>query len=497
MFTKTKGVIAAGNWHTANAGKIIMENGGNVFDAVVAACFASFVTEAGLTSFGGSGFLLAQQTNKEAVLYDFFSKTPLHKRPTNEIEFYPVNFDFDGAIQEYFIGLGSMTVPGCPIGMFQIHKDLGRMPFNEVLQPAIDMANNGIEVSKYMGFINTIVQPVWERLPAESVHFKKEGALLKNGDTQYYKSIGNTLEYIAKNGIREIYEGEIAQTVAKDCLENGGHLTTDDFINYSIDKLKPLQFVYGGKTILTNPTPSLGGSLIQLGLQLLSEKTDSNKNNNLVEVMRDVNTMRAAGLDKDIKAKGLSAAVETLNMFGNTTHISVIDDKGNAASTTTTLGEGAGYIPKNAGFMLNNMLGEADLMPEGFHNWKPNSKISSMMAPTMIYGKNGVEAALGSGGSNRIRTAILQVINNLVSEGLPAKQAVEAARVHLEFGTLQAEPIEDENTLKNIPLINDEQLNIWSKKRMFFGGVHTVTSKDGEIDGAGDSRRDGVVLFSK
>jgi len=497
MFTKTKGVIAAGNWHTANAGQQILQQGGNVFDAVVAASFASFVTESGLTSLGGSGFLLAQQANTEAILYDFFSKTPLKKRPTNEIDFYPIEFDFDGAMQEYHIGLGTLTVPGCAKGLFQIHNELGSMPFKEVLQPAIEMANNGIKVTKYMEFIFKVVAPVWNGLPNESIHFKNGDKLMAEGETLNYKSLGSTLDFIAQNGIREIYEGEIASTIAKDCLENGGHLTKQDFENYEVDKLKPLQFQFGDKTILTNPPPSLGGSLIQLGLQLLAEKTGGNSFQNKVDVMREINEMRKAGLDKEIKNKGLSRAMGSLNMLGNTTHISVMDDKGNAASTTTTIGEGSGYIPKNAGFMINNMLGEADLMPEGFHNWKEDSKISSMMAPTLIFGKKGVEAALGSGGSNRIRTAIMQVIDNLISKGMSTKEAVEASRMHLEFGTLQAEPIEDESLLKNIQLQNEEQLNIWSQKRMFFGGVHTVSKTNGQLDGAGDSRREGTVLFSE
>jgi len=147
--------------------------------------------------------------------------------------------------------------------------------------------------------------------------------------------------------------------------------------------------------------------------------------------------------------------------------------------------------------MINNILGEADLLPEGFHNWTCNQRVSSMMSPSLVLGKGGVEAALGSGGSNRIRTAIMQVIQNMVKYKMSAREAVEYPRMHLEFGKLEIEPGLEEETIKSIELMGDEQLNIWKEKAMFFGGVHCATrSEKGDLDGSGDSRREGTVLLS-
>lgn len=498
MFQKTKGVIAAGNKYTAQAGIDIMQSGGNVFDATVAACFTSFITEPTLTSAGGCGFFLAQTDNRKPILYDFFSQTPLQKRPVEEINFFPIDFNFSGAVQEFHIGLGSMTVPGNIKGLFEIQQQLGRLPFKEVLQPAIEIGRNGYQFSAFSEKVAKMVMPVWAHANEEDFFFKRTDKLLVEGETAYAKKIADSFEYFAKNGIREFYEGEIAQKITKDNLEKGGYLTLEDFTNYHIIERQPISFNYQDKTILTNPPPSLGGSLIELSLQLSDQNETGQRNwKAMVNTMRDINQQRKAGLDKIIRSKGLTESAETINMLGNTTHISVIDEDGNAASTTTTHGEGSGYCASGTGIMINNILGEADLLPEGFHNWTCNQRVSSMMSPSLLLGKNGVEAALGSGGSNRIRTAIMQVIQNMVKYKMSAKEAVEFPRMHLEFGKLEVEPGFKEEALKNIELVDEEVLNVWKEKAMFFGGVHCATRNEkGVLNGSGDSRREGTVLLS-
>lgn len=496
MFQKTKGVIAAGNKYTAEAGKRVMESGGNIFDAVVAACFTSFVTEPTLTSAGGSGFLLSHNNGK-TLLYDFFSQTPLNKRPVEELNFFPIDFDFGGTIQEFHIGLGAMSVPGNIKGLHQLHKNLGRLPFKEVLQPAIETAKNGYHFSSYTAMLAKMVLPIWENTADEDFFFKVNGQLLKEGEIAYATKMADAFEYFANNGIREFYEGEIAKNIANDCRDKGGYLKLEDFLNYEVIVREPVQFNYHGKTIFTNPPPSLGGSLIEIGLKMMSNNEAVDQTLNLlVQTMRSINKKRKQGLDKEIMAKGLQP-VDTLNVLGNTTHISIIDDKGNAVSTTTTHGEGSGYCARGTGIIINNILGEADLMPDGFHNWPCNKRIASMMSPTIVLGKNGIEAALGSGGSNRIRTAIMQVIENLVKHKMTVSEAVSHPRMHLEFDKLEIEPGFSESELATIKLLDNETMNRWKNKAMFFGGVHCATVKEnGELDGSGDERREGTVLFS-
>ena len=183
-----------------------------------------------------------------------------------------------------------------------------------------------------------------------------------------------------------------------------------------------------------------------------------------------------------------------VNCYRGTTQISVADANGNLASMTLSNGEGSGYVLPGTGIMLNNMLGEEDINPYGFHLWPENRRIASMMAPTLMLSGNGMSVATGSGGSNRIRSAILQVLVNLIDFGMDVDRAVEFPRLHLEQETLNLE--------HQIALCDHEKLNgcfseikLWPDKNLFFGGAHTVMrSASGELFGKGDSRRGGACI---
>ncbi|MCH7958288.1 MAG: gamma-glutamyltransferase, partial [Proteobacteria bacterium] len=178
-----------------------------------------------------------------------------------------------------------------------------------------------------------------------------------------------------------------------------------------------------------------------------------------------------------------------------TTHISVIDAAGNTASLSVSNGEGSGYLVPGTGIMLNNLLGEDDINPHGFHRWPVDQRMCSMMAPTVLVQADGATVALGSGGSNRIRTAILQVLLNLLEFGMSIEDAVARPRIHFENDLLSIEDGFDPDPLaavsKTFP--NTE---VWEEKNLFFGGVHAVRfdAGGGRFDGAGDLRRGGVAL---
>jgi len=271
---------------------------------------------------------------------------------------------------------------------------------------------------------------------------------------------------------------------------------------------------YRGNTFLTNPPPSSGGALIAFALELLSQVDLAAIGFGtplhlqiLTEVMRLTNEARKDGYDANIYQTNVAQRflatehlapyqhqlTRTVNQWGNTTHISVIDGEGNAASVTTTSGEGSSYIIPGTGIMLNNILGEEDLNPQGFHQWQPNRRISSMMAPTLVLKDSQPEIVLGSGGSNRIRTAILQVISNIVDFQMPVATAVNSPRIHWENRVLSIEPGFNQQAISTSAHPCDRVV-LWKRKNMFFGGVHTVREiSPGFIEGAGDQRREGAV----
>ncbi len=179
-----------------------------------------------------------------------------------------------------------------------------------------------------------------------------------------------------------------------------------------------------------------------------------------------------------------------------TTHISVADAEGNIASLTASNGEGCSYVLPGTGIMLNNMLGEEDLNPGGFNRWKKGARLASMMSPAVVEQADGTRFALGSGGSNRIRSAITQVLVNLLDFDMTPEQAVAAPRIHLEGDMLSLEPGFSEDPWPRFESAAPKT-HLWPEKNLFFGGVHTVSVKPGGIfDGAGDPRRGGVVAYA-
>jgi len=183
--------------------------------------------------------------------------------------------------------------------------------------------------------------------------------------------------------------------------------------------------------------------------------------------------------------------------WGSTSHFNIIDEHGNAISSTFSNGEGCGFMIPETAIMMNNMLGEAALLPNGFHSWEPNQRLSSMMAPTLVTDVNGqVEIAIGTGGASRIPAAIVQVLHNLIDLGLNVEEAVHHPRIHCQDGVLNIEAgwsgqyWEEDESLKEVVQ--------WDEPSMFFGGVHTIVrSSNGELQGVGDGRREGYLLELK
>ena len=173
---------------------------------------------------------------------------------------------------------------------------------------------------------------------------------------------------------------------------------------------------------------------------------------------------------------------------GGTTHVSVSDRAGNAASLSLSNGEGSGYVVPGTGVMLNNMLGEDDLHPGGFHVQPPGTRVGSMMSPTLVLEGDSVRLVVGSGGSKRIRSAILQVVTGLLDAGLSLRAAVEAPRQHWDGEQLQVEPGIPANVLAALEA--RWRVNPWKERNLYFGGVHAVVPG---VEAAADPRREGAA----
>jgi gamma-glutamyltranspeptidase/glutathione hydrolase len=500
-----KSIVATGHELVSGAAAEILRGGGNAFDAAVAAGFAGAVAEQTLTSLGGGGFLLARTADNHKVareiFFDFFVDTP-GRGLTSEVDphFFPVTVDFGGSEQDFNIGLGSVAVPGILKGLLHVHERLGRMDLADVLFPAITLAK-GHELNEFQAGFLHLLHPIMTMTETGRNLYEPGGTYLQPHDNLVNSEMAAFLEQVARDRGESFYRGEIAKKIDVDMREGQGLLTYEDLAAYQVIERKPLAAQFRGRTLLTGPPPSLGGSLIALSLALLEEMEVPSSWGSAkhllrttgfmqeVEFLRDQGICTPEALTGYITEGKIPDSTERIRLFSRgTTHISIADHEGNVASMTCSNGEGSGYFAPCSGVMLNNMMGEDDLHPDGFHSAPAGVRVGSMMSPSVLLNNGEVELVIGSGGSKRIRTAITQVLTQIVDFKRDPELAVQSPRLHFDGEVLQIEPGFDAVALA--ALKKKVAVNIWQEKSMYFGGVHVVIP--GEV-GIGDHRRGGSV----
>ena len=211
-----KGVVAAGHKVTCEAAAEVLHEGGNAFDAAIAAMATASVPEFVFSSLGGGGFLMARPaSSSKAICYDFFAQTPGVKRREDEIEFYAIDADFGPATQEFHIGAGAAAVPGMVQGLYSIHEDLGSVPMTRLFEPAILAARDGVTITDLHAYLYTIVAPILTASESSRQYFSPRGKLLCAGDVYRNAEIADTLDCLAREGPRLFTEGEVAQAIAE------------------------------------------------------------------------------------------------------------------------------------------------------------------------------------------------------------------------------------------------------------------------------------------
>ncbi len=489
-----KAVVATGHPEVSAAAAEVLKEGGNAFDAAVAAGFAGAVAESGPTSLGGGGFLLARTSGangeSEEILFDFFVDTPGLGLDNNDLEphFFPVTIHFPGSDQDFNVGLGSVAVPANLKGYLHVHHRLGQLPLEAILKPAIRLAREGLEINASQSCFYGLLKPILTLTAEGRKLYAPEGKYLLKGDRISNPDLADFMEKLPEDKGESFYHGAIAHAIAEDMRKGQGLLTIDDLAAYEVIERSPLAVDYRGYTFLTNPFPSLGGSLIAVALSLMSEESPET-----VEWGSPEFALRTAARMLEVERIRKLPQNEIENHMRHftrgTTQVSIADSYGNVASMTTSNGEGSGYIAPGTGIMLNNMMGEDDLHPQGFHASPPGQRVASMMSPSILLNDGDAKLVIGSGGSKRIRTAITQVLSSIIDYNIPIQEAVIAPRIHWDEEIMQMEPGFSEEVIaamkKNWPV------NIWQDLDLYFGGVHTVIPGD---SGGGDPRRGGAVV---
>jgi gamma-glutamyltranspeptidase / glutathione hydrolase len=512
-----RGVVAAGHPLTAEAGANVLREGGNAVDAAVASVLTSFAVESPLTGFGAGGFMLVTPTGAEPVLIDFFVQAPGLGGVARASELEPIDVYFDQTPQTFNVGAASCGVPGTPAGLARALERFGSVPLAELVKPAIELAHGGAPLNAQQAYIFHILTPILTRYAEGAALYAPQGAILTEGDSFRFPELAEALDRYGADGPEPFYTGEVGEALTGWVAEQGGTLSREDMAAYEAVEREPVRAAFRGTDVLTNPPPSSGGILIAFCLALLERLGDAGIEAT-VAVMRAAQESRGErfqeGLYEEgfaelfLDPEGLDETASRLrdslppggaapgDALGSTTHLAVLDSDGMCASVTCSNGTGSGVIVPGTGVHLNNMLGEQDLNPLGFHLTPPGRRMPSMMAPTVVMRGGEVVAGLGSAGSNRIRSAIVQTVLRLVAEGMTAADAVRAPRVHFEDDAVQAEPGIDEAALVRL---EEQGLTVarWQRPNLYFGGVQAVArdQASGRLEGGGDPRRGGAVVL--
>lgn len=477
-YKKIKGSLASGHKKTTEAGTEVLLAGGNIFDACVASAFAAPIAEPLLTSIAGGGLLMAKTPNK-VQSYDFFVNYPglsgLSERP-----FDLLTVNFSGGSQDFHIGPSTLAVPGNLIGLIITHHEKGRIPFKEVITPALEMAKNGIKVTKTQNMTFDLLEPLLSKSKEGKSLFYPNGKRIQTDDTFKNLPYSNFLEQLRKlenfdqlmSFVKTNFYGLILES-----MKGRSHISKKDLDDYQVKINTPITGHCLGKEFYSCPLPSLGGKAVfEILTKFLEDPLpQSYLSNEFIRQMGIVfQNFENTHKDEFFK-KG-------------TTHISGLDELGNACSLSMTNGEGCGEFISGTGIMLNNMLGEDDLCSPDINDWKPGERLGSMMAPLIIHDpKDPMDTiVLGAGGSKRIRSSLTLIALLINGYGMSLEEAIQYPRINFDGNSFQIEPGFKEESLNILSEL--APINVWQEQDFYFGGVHGVR---GLNSAWGDQRRDG------
>jgi gamma-glutamyltranspeptidase/glutathione hydrolase len=459
--------VAAGHPATAEAGLRILEEGGSAADAAVAASLASCVAETVMTGLAGGGHAIwfDGQTG-EARLLDFFVTVP---RPHTDRALAPledIGIPFGNEIVHYQVGIASCAVPGVPAGLGELWKRHGRLGWERLVEPALELARGGVAMPSAHAECLAMLSPVMTLREGARI-YAPGGELLHAGDRLEQQGLARALELLRDEGARSFYDGTIAEVLVALMQEREGPVSREDLEAYEPIWLAPVEAEYLGNRVLTR------GGLSQLVTTLSALPS--------LRGMRPAE--RVLTLARVLEARPYSGHGERI---GDTTNLVAVDADGNACSLTTSLGLGSGDFLPGLDVHLNSMLGEVDLH---IRPLEPGARMESMMSPVLILDENGLAIAAGSAGGTRLRPALVQVLSGILDEGLAPQEAVDRPRLHSAGEIVRIEPGFEDEALAALEEAGYD-VRRFDALHHYFGGV-SLLARSG---GAADPRRSGAAL---
>ncbi|EJD6111571.1 gamma-glutamyltransferase [Morganella morganii] len=469
------GMVVSSQHLASQAGADILKAGGNAVDAAVAVGYAQAVVNPCCGNIGGGGFMTLHLADGKNIFINFRETAPA----SASADMY---LDKDGNLikDASLYGYLAAGVPGTVKGLDYALEKYGTMKREQVMAPAIKLARDGFILTRAdTDVLDTTTARFKQDPEAARIFLKPDGSAFQPGDRLIQSDLANTLERIAKEGPPAFYEGDIPQIVEKASQAGGGKLTAKDFADYTISEVAPVTCTYRGYEFISAPPPSSGGVTICQTLNILEGYdlkamgfNSADYIHTLTEAMRhsymDRNTFLgdpafvknptekltskayAEELRKEIIPGKATPSAQVQPGTGphekpETTHYSVVDNKGNAVSTTYTINGrfGAVVIPPGTGFFLNDemddfttKIGEKNMygLVQGERNAiAPGKRPLSSMSPTIVTKDGKIFLVLGSPGGSRIISITLQTALNIIDHGMAPQEAVNAPRIHHQW----------------------------------------------------------------
>ncbi len=469
------GMVVSASELASKVGVKILRRGGNAVDAAVAVGFALAVTYPGAGNIGGGGFMVIHLNNGKNITFDYREKAPL---TAFKDMFIDKNGDFDISLSSE--GITSAGVPGSVAGLLAALKKYGTMTLAEVIQPAINLAEDGFPLDYSLAGSFKGAMDVFKKYKSSYKKFSKNGEFYEEGDIWKQPDLAKTLKLIKENGRDGFYKGEVAELIAAQVKKLGGYISLEDLAKYEPVEREPVTGTYRGYKIISMPPPSSGGIALIEMLNIL-ENYHFNKNewgssgyiHKLAETMKYAYADRTVHLgDADfypVPEKGLISKAYAKSIFekikdsatpsseisagepsdysesDETTHYSVYDQYGNAVSVTTTINSwfGSKIVVAGAGFLLNNEMDDFSAKPgvpnqfglrgSEANSIQPEKRMLSSMTPTIVLKDDKPYIIIGSPGGSTIITVVLQVVMNCIDFGMDIQQAIDAPRIHHQW----------------------------------------------------------------
>ena len=482
--------ISGGHETTVEIAEMILNEGGNAFDAAIAAHLTMYLTEPCMASAGAGGFALCYRESDGVRMLDFFTQTPRNKEDLLNRDFESIVVNFGNETEEFHIGMASIAAPGSVAALFELHKNYASMPFREIAAPVKDLARRGVPLNTFQSIDLGLLEVVFERDPSVKDIFFKDGRILGEGENLFMPHLEDFIDFLIDEGVDGFYKGQIGAQVDKDSRERGGYIRREDFENYRCNWRDVIVLEHLGKQIIVPNGPSVGGAIMGLLFKLQRENKhdwirsilDFKKRKYTLKQIENAFNSNFPQLDYSLNS-GPSAN-------NGTSHFNIMDGDRNAIALTCTIGEGCGYFVPGTNMQMNNMMGESFLLPEGFHNWQKDVRLNSMMTPTMVLDAQGaIEFLCGSGGAGRIPYMIAQMLEYVYLKNMSLEEAMHASRVYYHNNIIQFETGYE----AEIPASMDSKE--WMEQSLFYGGVHSIQiDGDGSMRAMGDPRRYGVAV---